>query len=142
MAEVAELCSKCSDLRVLKLFGNQLDDSGAERFSEIFRRCQKIEEVHLSHNHFTNKGVEAIVAAADKELPKEDAPRPLWLRLENNRIDRTHDFVRDILRSFDSVCVREDRNRCTPRACVQGKRIHLPFFAERPKGSGRGGFGY
>mmetsp|Transcript_126492 Transcript_126492/g.352440 ORF Transcript_126492/g.352440 Transcript_126492/m.352440 type:complete len:730 (-) Transcript_126492:120-2309(-) len=140
LGAVVRICRRCPDLRVLKLFSNRIDDKGAEAIRDILGYCQGMEEVHLSHNRFTRKGIEAIVEAADRELPRE-TQRPLWLRLEHNLIDHTEDLARSLERKFRSVCGREDRDRCTPRVCARGRRIHVPFLIERPKepkGGGRG----
>merc|ERR1740130_439980 len=64
------ICKKCSDLRILKLFSNGIDDDGARKMADIFQHCKVIEEIHLSHNKFTAKGVETLVEAADEDLPK------------------------------------------------------------------------
>lgn len=137
LGAVIRICRRCPELRVLKLFSNRIDDKGAEAIGDILGYCQGMEEVHLSHNRFTRKGIEAIVQAADRELPRE-AQRPLWLRLEHNLAESTEDLARALESRFRTVCGREDRERCTPRVCAKGRRIHLPFLIERPKGGGRG----
>ena len=85
VAQILEICKKSPDLKVLKLFNNQLGDEGAEELGEIFKHCHSIEEVHLSHNNFTEAAVEAMVKAANRELPRK-AERPLWLRMEHNKV--------------------------------------------------------
>jgi len=137
MEDIASICKKCPQLKILKLFSNAIDDEGAEKLAEIFQRCKGIEEIHLSHNKFTEKGVETIIEAADEELPK-DYPRPLWLRMEHNDIKDPRECVENIESKFKSVCIREDRYKCLPRACVKGCRIHLPFLVDRFKGEGKG----
>ena len=134
---IVDICKKSKHLKILKLFNNRLGDDGAEELGEIFRHCTCIEEVHLSHNDFTRKGVESLVWAADKNLPR-NMTRPLWLRLEHNKVSDTERFARDLERDCPAVCGREDRHRCTPRLCAKGRRIHLPFLIEAPKGRGRG----
>ena len=137
VSDIVEICRKSEDLKILKLFNNRLGDDGAEELGEIFRHCTSIEEVHLSHNEFTRKGVESLVRAADRGLPR-DVKRPLWLRMEHNKLSDTERFARDLERDCPAVCGREDRHRCTPRVCARGRRIHLPFLIEAPKGRGRG----
>lgn len=139
VAQILEICKKSPDLKVLKLFNNQLGDEGAEELGEIFKHCHSIEEVHLSHNNFTEAAVEAMVKAANRELPRK-AERPLWLRMEHNKVQNTENLAGDIEKHYPAVCAREDRARCTPRVCAMGKRIHLPFLIEAPKGKGRGRF--
>ncbi|CAJ1358488.1 unnamed protein product [Effrenium voratum] len=131
-----EICKRCPDLKILKLFNNQLGDDGAEELGQMFKYCHAIEEVHLSHNNFTARGVESMVKAANRELPRK-AVRPLWLRMEHNKVQDTEGLARDLERHYPAVCGREDRGRCTPRVCAKGRRIHLPFLIEVPKGSGR-----
>eukprot|EP00438_Fugacium_kawagutii_P035103 Skav206854 [mRNA] locus=scaffold1667:126684:132138:+ [translate_table: standard] len=135
--EILEICKKSPDLKVLKLFNNQLGDEAAEELGEIFKHCHSIEEVHLSHNNFSETAVEVVVKAADRELPT-GAERPLWLRMEHNKFQNSENLAREIERQFPAVCAREDRARCHPRMCHLGKRIHLPFLIEVPKGKGRG----
>ena len=137
VSDIVEICRKSEDLKILKLFNNRLGDDGAEELGEIFRHCTSIEEVHLSHNEFTRKGVESLVRSADRGLPR-DVKRPLWLRMEHNKLSDTERFARDLERDCPAVCGREDRHRCTPRVCARGRRIHLPFLIEAPKGRGRG----
>eukprot|EP00434_Breviolum_minutum_P013440 symbB.v1.2.011847.t1/scaffold801.1/size161289/3 len=137
VTQILDICKKSPDLKVLKLFNNQLGDDGANELGEIFKHCHAIEEVHLSHNLFSETGVEAMVKAANRELPRK-AERPLWLRMEHNKLQDTEKFARDIERHYPAVCAREDRSKCTPRVCALGKRIHLPFLIEMPKGKGRG----
>eukprot|EP00913_Durusdinium_trenchii_P025930 g24331.t1 len=56
VSHILEICKRSSELKILKLFNNQLGDQGAEELGQLFRFCHGIEEVHLSHNHFTEKG--------------------------------------------------------------------------------------
>lgn len=51
----------------------------------------------MSHNLFSETGVEAMVKAANRELPRK-AERPLWLRMEHNKLQDTEKFARDIER--------------------------------------------
>ena len=130
--DIVDICKKSQQLKILKLFNNRLGDDGAEELGEIFQHCASIEEIHLSHNDFTRKGVEILVLAADRGLPK-DVKRPLWLRMEHNKVSDTEGFARDLERDCPAVCGREDRHRCTPRVCAKGRRIHLPFLIEAPR---------
>eukprot|EP00927_Polykrikos_kofoidii_P038471 TRINITY_DN32811_c0_g1_i1.p1 TRINITY_DN32811_c0_g1~~TRINITY_DN32811_c0_g1_i1.p1 ORF type:complete len:1073 (+),score=167.80 TRINITY_DN32811_c0_g1_i1:60-3278(+) len=141
LREVADICGRCPNLRVLKLFNNQIDDDGAEELERIFGRCSGIEELHLSHNLLTDRGVEAIVRAADRCLPSRGR-RPLWLRVEHNRIERPEELGYELQKNLPSVCGREDRERCLPGVCARGRRIHVPFLIERAKNMhGRFGVG-
>ncbi|CAK0855382.1 unnamed protein product [Prorocentrum cordatum] len=125
LQKVLDVCGKCEKLRVLKLFMNDIDDDGAEALAALVRRTPTIEEMHLSHNRFTSRGVEAIVEAADGARPSK--ANPLWLRLEQNDVSDP-DKVMQKLQSRFSVCARKDRDRCTVRMCVKHCRVHLPHF--------------
>jgi len=140
---VLDLCHRCEKLRILKLYKNRIDDQGAEGLAELVERCPSIEEMHLSHNHFSGDGVLKIITAADryrgKHLP------PLWLRLEQNDVQNPIQTLKEMMRSL-SVCDRRDERKCTNRVCCWGQKIHLPFFQLQRgtysgKGRGRGGGG-
>uniref|UniRef100_A0A7S4QWZ8 Uncharacterized protein n=1 Tax=Alexandrium monilatum TaxID=311494 RepID=A0A7S4QWZ8_9DINO len=125
LQKVLDLCLRCEKLRILKLFRNDIDDVGAEALAGFIAKCRTIEEMHLSHNHFTAEGVKAIVAAVDEHRPS--SMNPLWLRLEQNDVFNPEEVVRD-LKSRHSVCPRKDRAKCTVRQCVSGCKVHLPHF--------------
>ena len=136
---ILDICKGSPSLKVVKLFNNQLGDAGAETLGEIFKHCHSIEEVHLSHNNFSEEGIETMVKAATRGLPRAPrAERPLWLRMEHNKVEDSESLARDLERRYPDVCGREDRLRCTPRLCVKGRRIHLPFLIEAFKGKGKG----
>ncbi|CAE7254268.1 unnamed protein product [Symbiodinium sp. CCMP2592] len=124
--DIVEICKKSHQLKILKLFNNRLGDDGAEELGEIFQHCASIEEIHLSHNDFTRKGVEILVLAADRGLPK-DVKRPLWLRMEHNKVSDTEGFARDLERDCPAVCGREDR---LPKAGGEGKRAGVQAKAK------------
>lgn len=122
---VLEVCQRCPKLRVLKLYRNNLDDSGATGLAELFAKCTGIEEVHLSHNRFTAAGVETMVRAAEEARP--DSMSPLWLRLEQNEVADPDAVYEDLLTRL-SVCNRPDERYCTVRTCCKKMKVHLPFF--------------
>eukprot|EP00811_Abedinium_folium_P029819 NODE_4727_length_1855_cov_2.872106.p1 GENE.NODE_4727_length_1855_cov_2.872106~~NODE_4727_length_1855_cov_2.872106.p1 ORF type:complete len:587 (-),score=120.15 NODE_4727_length_1855_cov_2.872106:93-1853(-) len=130
--KVVGFCRRCPNLTVLKLFNNHIDDEGASGIGSIFQHCQTMEEVHLSHNRFTRRGIETIVAAAHKSFPS-NAVRPLWLRLENNVVEGSEDIVHHLERSYSSVCGLGGGTPCTPHTCTRGRYVHLPFFVERTR---------
>mmetsp|Transcript_80847 Transcript_80847/g.210624 ORF Transcript_80847/g.210624 Transcript_80847/m.210624 type:complete len:622 (+) Transcript_80847:57-1922(+) len=123
---VMEVCLRCPKLKVLKLYRNYIDDSGAEGLAELFSSCPNIEEVHLSHNRFTAAGVETLVAAA--ELARPENMSPLWLRLEQNDV-ADPDAVYADMQTRLSVCNRPDERYCSVRGCCKKMQVHLPFFS-------------
>lgn len=125
LRKVLDLCQRCDKLRVLKLYRNDIDDFGAEALADFVRKCHTIEQMHLSHNHFTAVGVESIVRAAAQTRPPH--MNPLWLRLEQNDVPEPDRVLRD-LQMHLSVCARKDRQRCTVRSCARGCKVHLPHF--------------
>jgi len=128
------ICKKCPDLRILKLFSNEIDDDGAKTLAELFKCCKNIEEMHLSHNHFTEKGVITLIEGADEELSKEFS-RPLWLRIEHNKVKDQKETVELIESRFKSVFIGpKDRYKRDGGNC----RIHLPFLVDRDREKGRG----
>lgn len=124
---VLDICKRCPKLRVLKLFKNRIDDSGAEGLADLCRVVLGIEEIHLSHNHFTAVGVEILVTAA--EQARKPNALPLWLRLEQNDVaepEATFDNLQNV--KHLSVCKRVDEVSCTVRICCRKHKVHLPFF--------------
>lgn len=123
--QVLEACNRCPKLRVLKLFKNNIDDSGAEGIAQLFQSCPGIEEIHLSHNMFTSEGASIIIMAAEGSRHPESVP--LWLRLEQNHIDDAESVFRRLQDEF-SVCRRMDPKACTSRICAKKCLVHLPHF--------------
>ncbi|CAE7647507.1 unnamed protein product [Symbiodinium sp. CCMP2592] len=83
---VLELCSRCEKLRVLKLYKNDINDDGAQALSRFVRKCYTLEELHLSHNRFTERGVELLVRAAEEARTQAKSSVPMWTRLEQNEV--------------------------------------------------------
>mmetsp|Transcript_69610 Transcript_69610/g.175873 ORF Transcript_69610/g.175873 Transcript_69610/m.175873 type:complete len:644 (+) Transcript_69610:207-2138(+) len=138
---VLDLCRRCEKLRILRLYKNRIDDQGAEGLAELVERCPSIEEMHLSHNHFSGDGVLKIITAADRSRVKHLPP--LWLRLEQNDVQNPVQTIKEMMRSL-SVCDRRDEKKCTNRVCCWDRKIHLPFFqlqrgTHSVKGRGKGG---
>lgn|ERR1719215_40900 len=122
---VVDICMRCENLRILKLYKNGLDDSGAEALVELIWQCESLDEMHLSHNNFTARGAMKIVKAAEKSRPW--GVRPLWLRLEKNRIETPQRLLQDFQTKL-SVCNRENANQCTVHFCAKNCKVHLPYF--------------
>lgn len=126
LKKVLDLCMKCAKLRVLKLYKNEFDDDGAELLSNFIPKCDRLEEIHLSHNHFTARGVEALVKAAAQKRPA--GMNPLWLRVEQNDVVEPDRVFKD-LKSQYSVCKpRKYDPQCTVRNCKNDCKVHLPHF--------------
>eukprot|EP00928_Gymnodinium_smaydae_P024611 TRINITY_DN19869_c0_g4_i1.p1 TRINITY_DN19869_c0_g4~~TRINITY_DN19869_c0_g4_i1.p1 ORF type:complete len:562 (-),score=88.41 TRINITY_DN19869_c0_g4_i1:311-1996(-) len=128
MPSVFEICRRCANLRILKLFGNKLDDGCAQEIERILQRCSKLEEVHLSHNALTQEGVMAIVKAAEN---RAQGNRPFWCRVEFNKFEQD-EVVRLVKDTFSSVCILEDA-RCNAKSCVNKCRVHMPFLIDKDK---------
>lgn len=122
---VVDLCCRCHKLRVVKLYKNEIDDSGAKHLARLLQQVPSVEEFHLSHNRLTAKGVRTIVKAADGA--RSASARPLWMRLEMNEIQAPDQVLLD-LESNLSVCGREDEVNCTARSCCWNCKTHLPFL--------------
>jgi len=117
------LCSRCCDLRILKLFKNRIGDPGALLLADFFRHCKSIREVHLSHNRISDEGIEALVVATQESRPA--GAEPLWLRVENNAVVNSKSLLRDLEKRL-GVCPR--RESCTQFRCCIGSKVHLPFL--------------
>eukprot|EP00933_Yihiella_yeosuensis_P029261 TRINITY_DN22932_c0_g1_i1.p1 TRINITY_DN22932_c0_g1~~TRINITY_DN22932_c0_g1_i1.p1 ORF type:complete len:577 (-),score=62.13 TRINITY_DN22932_c0_g1_i1:92-1822(-) len=130
---VLDFCHHCKELRVLKLFKNKIDDWAAEGLADLCKALPNLEEIHLSHNHFTGGGVETIVKMACRTRGDRDVP--LWLRMEQNDVENADDFVRNLMKKF-SVCDRRDEKICTNRFCSYNRRVHVPhIWKQRNSGS-------
>eukprot|EP00435_Cladocopium_sp_Y103_P059777 s876_g21.t1 len=122
---IVKFCTQCPDLCVFKAFKNEIDDAGARHIATLLEKCKSIEEIHLSHNHLTAKGVRTIIRAADWK--RHNTESPLWLRLEQNYVASGADFLR-LMAQEHSVCGRNDDWRCTSRHCYWKRNIHVPFL--------------
>lgn len=122
---IVKFCIHCPDLCVFKAFKNEIDDAGARHIATLLDKCKSIEEIHLSHNYLTAKGVRTIIRAADWK--RHNTESPLWLRLEQNYVASGADFLR-VMAQEHSVCGRNDDWRCTSRHCYWKRNIHVPFL--------------
>eukprot|EP00440_Ansanella_granifera_P057780 gb/GFBE01062639.1/.p1 GENE.gb/GFBE01062639.1/~~gb/GFBE01062639.1/.p1 ORF type:complete len:820 (+),score=170.15 gb/GFBE01062639.1/:1-2460(+) len=122
---IVNFCIRCPNLRVLKVYKNDVDDAGAKELARLLEKNPTLEEVHLSHNRITAKGVHAMLTAADRWRP--DNLCPLWLRLEQNLVASPTAFIRSVENKL-SVCRRDDERRCTTRHCCWSKKVHVPFL--------------
>lgn len=127
LRKVLELCSRCEKLRVLKLYKNDINDDGAQALSRFVRKCYTLEELHLSHNRFTERGVELLVRAAEEARTQAKSSVPLWTRLEQNEV-KNPDKVLEYLTKEYSVCGRKHRDLCSTKHCHYGAKVHLPHF--------------
>jgi len=123
---VIRICKRCRNLRVLKLFKNKIDDEGAEWLAELCKDHPWLEEIHLSHNNITERGIERLVTAAENSRTRDQPP--LWLRCEHNAISKPEEVFREMSRRLN-ICIRSDERRCTTRTCCNGGKVHLPFFS-------------
>lgn len=121
LRKVLDLCVKCEKLKVLKLFRNDIDDDGAEELAAFVRKSSTIEELHLSHNKFTQRGVTAIVSAADESREKDRDP--LWLRVEQNSVKDPEQVLKELDEKF-SICTAGMKGGKEAR----GSKVHMTFF--------------
>jgi len=129
---VLELCESpgCGRLRVLKLYRNAIDDQGAQAVADLCSHRPSLEELHLSHNRLTAVGANFIVSAAEAARRGEtssasSSSRPLWLRLEYNRVAEPEVVLQELVARL-RVC--SGARPCTVRSCRQGCSVHLPYF--------------
>jgi len=125
LSKVLALCKLCTGLRVLKLYKNGIRDSGARELAAFLKQSSTLEEVHLSHNHFSAQGVSELVEAAEQS--HVTGSKPIWLRLEHNDVEDPQTVLQTLQQCF-SVCGRNDQVRCSVRVCGDGCKVHLPFF--------------
>lgn len=125
LEKVLDICRRCEKFRVLKLFKNDIDDEGAEALAKFIHDRPTIEEMHLSHNRFTVKGITAIVAAGDESRPPR--ANPLWLRLEQNDVAEPRKLADDLSARY-SVCDRREPVGCNVRQCIRKCRVHVPHL--------------
>ena len=119
--------SRTSNLETL---GNKLDDDACTDLAGVFKDCPALDELHLSHNWITEKGVEVLTESALENLA-ERYYRPFWLRVEHNNFSYAARFIADLKAKFHpQICGREDRYSCSNRGCVKDCRIHIPFLVD------------
>ncbi|CAL1170362.1 unnamed protein product [Cladocopium goreaui] len=139
LREVVKFCQRCPELRVLKLFQNQLDDEGCKELLSVFKDCTALEELHLSHNWITEKGVEMLATAALENLTSRFS-RPFWLRVEHNNFSYASSFIEDLKTKFHpQICGREDRRHCSNFRCIKDCRMHIPFLVDERGSKGSQG---
>ncbi|CAE8740561.1 unnamed protein product, partial [Polarella glacialis] len=61
---LVDLCLKCKDLRVVKLFKNELTDKAVPALCKLAEECPGLEQLHLSYNRLSGDGASQIIAAA------------------------------------------------------------------------------
>lgn len=76
----------------LKLHRNRIGNRGCKRLATYLYKAHELWELHLSHNRITSKGAAYLflaIACNDRYPAQNESGRacPLWLRLENNRIE-------------------------------------------------------
>lgn len=127
LRKVLELCSRCERLRILKLYKNDINDDAAQALSRFIRTCYSLEELHLSHNRFTERGVEMLVKAAQEARHQVDGGAPMWMRLEQNEVMNPDQVLGDLQQCY-SVCSKRNRTKCSNRFCMHNCKVHLPHF--------------
>lgn len=79
-----KLVKYCENLRIVKLFKNQINDEGCRAIGKFFRFCPQIAEMHLSHNEITERGLKSLINGCMEY--RLEGMKPLWLRVEMNQI--------------------------------------------------------
>eukprot|EP00929_Paragymnodinium_shiwhaense_P004718 TRINITY_DN10584_c0_g1_i2.p1 TRINITY_DN10584_c0_g1~~TRINITY_DN10584_c0_g1_i2.p1 ORF type:complete len:935 (-),score=259.96 TRINITY_DN10584_c0_g1_i2:66-2870(-) len=144
---VVDVGLQCTDLRVVKLFRNQLSDQAVGPLCRLVEHCRSLEQLHLSYNRFTSKGASDIILAVQKgRAPRraEEGSRfkTLWLRLEYNRIQKPTELLQE-LREDKKVdfCEARDALKCGPRTCKRCSLVHLPYFSKQESAANNGEVG-
>lgn len=140
LRKVLDICYRCRNLRVLRLYKNKIDDEGAADLAEFCAKRPGIEQIHMSHNLITAIGIEKLVTSAESSRKKDQYP--LWLRVEHNMVENPEKVFRELEERL-KVCQRPDERRCTPQECAHGMLVHLPHFRlqkgeKGEKGGGKG----
>eukprot|EP00803_Ostreobium_quekettii_P002167 evm.model.scf_67.9 EVM.evm.TU.scf_67.9 scf_67:155042-160471(-) len=82
LAEWSWLQRQSIGIAELWLFENKITDVGAEACAQMVHK--DLQQLHLSHNSLTGVGIERVLSA----IPTTTfPPRPLWLRIEWNRVE-------------------------------------------------------
>eukprot|EP00927_Polykrikos_kofoidii_P015620 TRINITY_DN16959_c0_g1_i2.p1 TRINITY_DN16959_c0_g1~~TRINITY_DN16959_c0_g1_i2.p1 ORF type:complete len:1164 (+),score=230.60 TRINITY_DN16959_c0_g1_i2:68-3493(+) len=133
---IMDIALQCQDLRVVKLFRNELSDRASGSLSRLVEECRTLEQLHLSYNFLTGKGATDIITAAHRgrSLRRDQKERgvTLWLRLEHNRIRDCAGVLEDLWehRHVD-FCEARDAQKCGPRVCKRCALVHLPYFSKQ-----------
>mmetsp|Transcript_1865 Transcript_1865/g.3298 ORF Transcript_1865/g.3298 Transcript_1865/m.3298 type:complete len:956 (-) Transcript_1865:67-2934(-) len=114
----------------LNLTGNRLGVGAARHISDfLWEMPVAIHEVNLSHNEFDDDSaleILRLVADHPKYQPRKarDSARhgelqcPVWLRLDNNRIEKPRKLLRTLESELGScICLARNRNVCGPHKC-------------------------
>eukprot|EP00929_Paragymnodinium_shiwhaense_P063130 TRINITY_DN31558_c0_g1_i1.p1 TRINITY_DN31558_c0_g1~~TRINITY_DN31558_c0_g1_i1.p1 ORF type:complete len:577 (-),score=164.60 TRINITY_DN31558_c0_g1_i1:213-1943(-) len=131
---VVDFCTSLVSLRIVKLYKCEIGDVGATSLVELLWRCP-LNELHLSHNMLSDRGVAKLVPAAcgsraeDKKNSSAREQPPLWLRLEYNTVEEPRELLRKWCESGLSVCGAF--KGCSSTYCKYGKDVHLPFFVNQ-----------
>ncbi|CAE7364746.1 unnamed protein product [Symbiodinium pilosum] len=56
----------CVGIWLPRTVTKDINDDAAQALSRFVRKCDTLEELHLSHNRFTERGVEMLVRAAEE----------------------------------------------------------------------------
>lgn len=129
--DIEELCkwvesaNEIIKVKKLWLFGNKITDQSIVQFLAPVIHIMGLVELHLSHNQISTQGATAIITSLAQMYSRQSltATKPLWLRLEWNRISlntlclaleklhEEHGFLADMpVNDLDSIFQDEDGN--------------------------------
>lgn len=139
---------------ILKLFANRIGSVGMQHLCSFVQKVGlPIHEVHLSHNAIEdNSALELIKSlVADSRYPptrardtgQSEAPYPVWIRLNNNRISDPKWVARTAEAEAGAwICQARNRYVCGPGRCEQRHgsqcpHVHLCAFNSQDAPQGK-----
>lgn len=79
------LAERNISVRVLKMNQNELGDRAMIKLGELLgTQSHPAEELHLSHNQISTKGMWALFEGRKRFPNRKNATSPLWVRVDNN----------------------------------------------------------
>lgn len=128
LSRVVDLCVLCRpSLRVVQLSRNKLDDDALKPLLHLIKTADDLQQLHLSKNELTAKCAKEIIIAVHAQRSAGTRREPLWLTLDENKIDNVDDML-DELYDDEKVdfCEVESRS-CSSKGCKHRDRtVHLP----------------
>jgi len=142
----------------MKCFRNVVNDAVIDTFVEYLHTQPEnlpITGIHISHNRISDKGALRFLRASCTcgHYPTKVTKKPLWLRLENNEIDKPEEVIAQCGHEEYAVCTMKD-GLCTQLDCDHvNVTVQVPHFysqnnnqekkpkGDKGKGKGKGDFG-
>jgi len=147
LSAVLDVCKRGHvHFKRMRLYRNRLTDSAGERLALLLQSQESVvEELHLSHNWFTQRSLVAIcmAIAANPAYPRSQDGNfhtPCWVRLEHNLVDRPVEVLKMLRRDGKvRICDASDREHCSAQRCVNSEpgigapQVHL-YVVDRQDG--------